>query len=110
MNKLLICAAVLCAAAPGESALAAPAPQGPSVRVRYADLDLASPSGRATLESRVKAAVRQLCPRNSVGGFYAVLEHKKCILETTAQARRRTADAVARAEQSRPADSALAAR
>lgn len=44
--------------------LAVPAHAGdaPQRRVSYADLDLGSAAGRATLDGRIKRAVRDVCP------------------------------------------------
>jgi UrcA family protein len=36
-----------------------------SVAVRYADLDLSSPEGRAMLENRIEAAAREMCGMDS---------------------------------------------
>lgn len=60
---LLVPAALLCATASLATATSAAAGQlhAPQARVSFADLNLASASGRATLERRVNAAAEQLC-------------------------------------------------
>ena len=60
---LLVPVALLCTTASvGSAVSAAAAPlHAPATRVSYADLNLASEAGRATLERRVSAAAGSLC-------------------------------------------------
>jgi UrcA family protein len=45
----------------GDPAWASPDRSGPVSTVRYGDLDLNNPAGRAALETRVMRAVRNVC-------------------------------------------------
>lgn len=58
MRTLIIIAAAL---APLALAIPASAAEVSTVKVRYADLDLATESGRHTLDSRIAGAVRTVC-------------------------------------------------
>jgi UrcA family protein len=49
-----VCSAILMSVAPAQAETA-------SLRVRYADLDLASKGGQAALDRRIEFAVRQIC-------------------------------------------------
>lgn len=57
MIKMLMFAAAAVGAAVPASAQEAPV----SIKVRYADLNLASPQGVTALNQRIKAAARQVC-------------------------------------------------
>jgi UrcA family protein len=78
---------LLAAAAISEPALAAD-PQGvqPGLRmVHFADLDLESDAGRATLERRLARAVQSICAENPADTSVAVAEaRQRCVAETTA--------------------------
>jgi UrcA family protein len=60
-----IAAAILALASAGAtltaSTVTAFAEESRQLIVRYSDLDLAAPAGRATLEGRVRAAARKVC-------------------------------------------------
>lgn len=85
--------AVILAASLGAGAAAAQTPaEARSVAVGYLDLDLASTSGRATLERRVRNAVNQVCgkrpsPKEMVRGEI----HRTCVFETQEEARQQMA-------------------
>ena len=55
------CAAATLASTPASAADIGVAPEQVTVRISYADLNLASPQGRARLESRVAGAARSIC-------------------------------------------------
>lgn len=55
----LAAAALLCAATQAQAQAYS---EAQTVRVSYADLDLARASGRAVLEQRVKQAIERVCP------------------------------------------------
>lgn len=59
------------------------------VRVSYADLDIASEAGRAALESRAAAALRQACTVVSPGRYAAgrTKRDDQCIAEGLAMAK-----------------------
>ena len=56
----------------------AAAPQAETRLVRYADLDLASAAGRATLDRRIDSAVRAVCGRASIQDLNAVHQVELC--------------------------------
>jgi UrcA family protein len=60
-----------------------------AVRVSYADLDVTSEAGRATLESRFAAKLRQACTVESVGrfAFGRAKRDQECIAEGLAMAK-----------------------
>ncbi|WP_374573504.1 UrcA family protein [Phenylobacterium sp.] len=63
MKTVIAIASTLALAAAAQAAQAADPSAAPkAATVAYADLDLASASGRATLERRIEHAVRQVCP------------------------------------------------
>lgn len=55
-----------------------------SVAVQYADLDLANPAGRATLESRIKAAAKNICGRAEVRRVRDGTDQQNCLREARA--------------------------
>jgi UrcA family protein len=59
MKRLFLIA--LCAAAAAAPTPAIANPSGPTILVRYSDLDLGTSEGRTTLDRRVKRAVRHAC-------------------------------------------------
>lgn len=69
-----------------------------SVEVKFVDLDLTTQEGAATLETRLRAASRQVC---STGNGTSLREHmaeKACIDQTLASSKRAMVTLVARAE------------
>lgn len=55
-----------------------------SVSVQYADLDLSSPAGMATLEGRIAAAARTICGRAEVRSVHDGADQQRCIRQTQA--------------------------
>jgi UrcA family protein len=94
LKPILIAAATLAAALTASPVLAKRI--APEVRtVSYADLDLSSAAGRARLDRRIDASVRDVCgdaPSFDLARRHAVRE---CIAETRANVRLPTAVAVA---------------
>jgi UrcA family protein len=87
MLKPILCAAATLAAAITASPVLAK-PIAPEVRtVAYADLDLSSTVGRATLDRRIAAAVREVC--GEAASFDLARRHavRECIAETRANVR-----------------------
>ena len=80
------CAAASLTAPPAAAADILVAPETVTVRVSYADLNLATAQGRARLDSRIAGAARSIC-----GSFFAV------DLTMAAQVRDCRADAIASA-------------
>lgn len=69
LRPILIPLALMTSTAP---ATAAEPVQPPSMRVSYADLNIATPEGREALEKRVNLAIRQVC-----GGFVPASDLQK---------------------------------
>ena len=55
-----------------------------SIRVSIVDLDLSTPAGQATLESRVRGAVRALCPMPPLASLTERWEARRCAKEADA--------------------------
>jgi UrcA family protein len=86
MSKILIAVAAFAAfsAAP---AAATPTPAGARI-VRYADLDLSAPAGRARLEQRIGSAVRALCGNAAPRDLNGVRDVRECEAATLANVAR----------------------
>ena len=68
-------------------ALSAPASaETQSVKVTYADLDLSSQAGMATLEGRIHAAAKKICGKIEVRKVGDGSAHQRCMDETQASA------------------------
>jgi len=72
------------------------AAQPQSMAVAYADLDLASPAGRATLDRRISQAVRTICGPMPID-FYERAARRTCMTSAQASAAAQTATKLARA-------------
>ncbi|MFN3863787.1 MAG: UrcA family protein [Erythrobacter sp.] len=70
-------------------ALAAPADETVTVRVAYGDVDVTSAEGRAALEARIDAKLRQACKRTGASRYaYArTLVDEKCVADARIAAR-----------------------
>lgn len=100
MKTYLIAAALAATAA--APALAADAPR--SQTIRYADLDLSRPEGRATLDRRIERAIQSVCAGPAgAATLYDAQASARCIRLTRIEARR-AAD-LAAAKAGRQADS-----
>lgn len=81
----LILSTLALAAVAAAPAVAAPAAgqETVTVRVGYADIDLASAEGRATLEARVDAKLREACTveSNSRYGYGRDIVDEKCVAD-----------------------------
>lgn len=67
------------------SAAGATAPERARERVAYGDLDLTSEAGKATLDKRIRAAVKRVCNRD-FGTGSDLIEWNKCKRESLAGA------------------------
>ena len=74
--KTIVSAALLLSAA--TPALAASEPQGMSERVSFADLNLATPAGIATLNGRIDGAVRRICANAHPADISAGMQDRQC--------------------------------
>ena len=99
MKKFLISAALLSAAALSAPGLAEPASPAPSITVQYRDLDLGTPAGRATLRSRVNAAVRKVCRIRFDGGLDEIFGSPSCRQETKVEGNIQANRIIARANR-----------
>jgi UrcA family protein len=84
-----ILAAALCTA----GLLAAPAAFAKSTQVSYADLDLASTTGRQALDARVARAARSVCQIERTGSLIRSVD-QACYRQALANTRDRVAAAV----------------
>lgn len=67
------------------AALSTPASAGTrSLAVQYADLNLNSPAGMATLESRIATAARRICGKPETRDVHDGADHRRCMAETQA--------------------------
>jgi UrcA family protein len=76
---------------------ATPAAADQGRRVSYADLDLTSESGIATLDARIDRAVRQICGSASPSDLRGRHYVQRCRTETRASVQARRSDALAQA-------------
>ena len=91
MSKLFFAVAALAAALPSVS-VSASVPRAAGTRVvAYGDLDLSAPAGRAQLERRIGAAVRELCGNAASGDLAGASAVRACQAATLAQTVRPTA-------------------
>ncbi len=74
---------VAISSAPASAAI--PANEAPHALVRYSDLDLANPAGRADLDARINAAASRVCDSNAGGPDFAGMA---CRAKAVMQARR----------------------
>ena len=84
-----LCAGVCLVAAAGP-ADAAPAASARTATVRYADLDLSRPAGRATLDRRIATAAQTVCATSDTG-LDAALAEQACFHRAVAAARAKVA-------------------
>jgi UrcA family protein len=68
------------------SIAASPSDSVPAVTVRYDDLNLATPSGVASLYSRISVAARAVCPNPDIRDLAAVTARNSCRAEAIARA------------------------
>lgn len=81
MRKITVSAlAALSLAAIATPALAEPI----SITVPYSDLDLSSPAGMATLQSRLDAAAKRICGKAEVRSVSDAADHESCVRQTQA--------------------------
>jgi UrcA family protein len=85
MSKTLFAFAALAAAITSAPAAAAVPRNAGTAIVRYADLDLSAAPGRARLEQRIGAAVRDVCGSAAPGDLGTASAIRACRAETLAQ-------------------------
>ena len=79
-----------------------------SVEVSYADLDLNSEDGQATLQGRLKGAVRKVCGSYDSKNLVDLQDHGACIQEAKASAQRASVTIMAAAKSGKPVKTAMA--
>ena len=87
MSKILFAVAAFAAFSAAAPAAATPNPAGARI-VRYADLDLSAPAGRARLEQRIGSAVRALCGNAAPRDLNGVRDVRDCEAATLANVAR----------------------
>ena len=75
--------------------------------VSYADLDLASEDGKATLEARLKGAVRKVCGGYNAKDLADTMDHRACMQEAGASAKRASVTLLAAAAAGEPIETAM---
>ena len=107
-TKALCAAAAIAVTATGFSASAHA--QSRTVRtavVDYADLDLNSQDGQATLQGRLKRAVRKVCGSYDPKNLVDVQDYGVCMTEANASAQRASVTIMAAAKSGKPVETAL---
>ena len=107
-TKALCAAAAIAVTATGFSASAHA--QTRTVRpavVDYADLDLNSHDGQATLQGRLKGAVRKVCGSYDPKNLVDVQDYGVCMTEANASAQRASVTIMAAAKSGKPVETAL---
>lgn len=107
-TKSLCAAAAIAVAATGFAASANA--QGRIARtatVEYADLDLTSEDGQATLQGRLRGAVREVCGSVDSKNLTDVLDHGACMAEAKSSAQRARVTLMAAAKSGKPVKTAM---
>ncbi|MFL0355109.1 UrcA family protein [Erythrobacter sp. GH1-10] len=77
------------------------APNESRVAVDYSDLDLTEEAGRATLDRRLKQAVRRVCDAGQTRSVRVATETRQCIAEKRAEVEEVRSAVIARAHAKR---------
>ena len=93
------CAALITTAAPAMEPITVTGAD--SVRVSYADLNLGSSSGLATLEGRVRRAAKKLCVDRRVDDLDREMAGRACVAAALASAKPQIEQAVAHTGETR---------
>ena len=75
--------------------------------VSYADLDLNSEDGQATLQGRLKGAVRKVCGSYDPKNLVDTQDHGSCLKEANASAQRASVTIMAAAKSGKPLETAM---
>ncbi len=75
--------------------------------VNYADLDLDSDDGRATLQGRLRGAVRKVCGSYDSRSLAEMRDHGICMDEANASAQRASVTIMAAAKSGKPVETAM---
>ena len=98
MNKFgrLMVAVVMLTLAPASAGAQSQEHGARSLKVEYADLDLASSTGQAVLQKRLRAAASRLCLDHGVHPLREQIAQRRCLSETISAAQPRLAEIVSR--------------
>lgn len=78
MRNIIISSAAAALSLAAVSTPAGAQEERPTEYVVHADLNIATPQGMETLQNRVRAAVRRVCPRHEYGPVSRTLETRRC--------------------------------
>ena len=81
-----------------------------TAEVSFADLDLTSDKGKATLQGRIKGAVRKVCSSYDRLNLREVMDQKNCVQESYFSARQGMVSLIAAAEAGEPVQTAMVIR
>lgn len=99
MNRTIVPVAILSTAIFFAASNAQAEPTIVSEPVSYADLDLRTPAGQATLDSRIESTARRLCgARGQVSDLSEWVRQRRCFRESMYLARGRARVAIAQAQ------------
>ncbi|QJB70044.1 UrcA family protein [Parasphingorhabdus halotolerans] len=108
LNKALMAAAAVAITTTGFAASASAQNRTVrSVAVDYSDLDLVSAAGKATLQGRIKGAVRQVCGSYDSKSLRDMADHGNCMEQASNSAQRATVTIMAAAAAGKPIKTAL---
>lgn len=108
-TKALCAAAAIAATATGFSASAnAQNRTERTAAVHYTDLDLTSEDGQATLQGRLKGAVRRVCGSYDTKSLVDVQDYGTCLDQANASAQRASVTIMAAAKSGTPVKTAMA--
>ena len=92
---MIFVAAVAASAASAQPPVVVTADTQPTIRVSYADLNLASPRGQQRLHDRVSAAAGQLCTDVSIDPLATEMAERRCYAASIRDAGEQIAQALA---------------
>ncbi|MEO9634636.1 MAG: UrcA family protein [Parasphingorhabdus sp.] len=75
--------------------------------VSYADLDLNSADGQATLQGRLSGAVRKVCGSYDAKNLVDTRDHDVCMKQASASAQRASVTIMAAAKSGKPIETAM---
>lgn len=97
-NRLRISIAILATLSAANPVLAG---QNDSQAVSYADLDLSTSAGQATLDGRIDRAIRRVCGSAYPIALRSVADVRRCRVQTLADVQAQRNDALAQAHNTR---------
>ena len=92
---MFLAAAVAASAASAQRPVVVTADTQPTIRVSYADLNLASPSGRERLQGRISEAARTLCIDGNIDPLETEMDERSCYAASIRDANKQIAQTLA---------------